>query len=85
LPATVIDRGERAPDLRWKRTVAEWAIQLYAEGWVAQARNVESRTQDQIYREVHSRMAAEMERQLALQGYYVPFAPVRLVVARKES
>jgi ubiquinone/menaquinone biosynthesis C-methylase UbiE len=83
LPATVTNTAERALDLCWKRTVAERAIRLYAEGWVMQARNVESRTQGQIYREVHSRMAAEMERQLTTQGYYVPFALVRLVVARK--
>jgi ubiquinone/menaquinone biosynthesis C-methylase UbiE len=83
LPAKVTGRGERAPDVRWNRQVAERAIQLYAEGWVAQARNGDSRAQEQIYHDVHCRMAVEMERQLALQGYYVPFGPVRLVVTRK--
>jgi SAM-dependent methyltransferase len=83
LPVTVIDRGERELDVRWDRQAAERAIALYAEGWVAQACLADPATQQQTRIEVHSRMATEMERQLATQGYYVPFGPVRMVVARK--
>jgi SAM-dependent methyltransferase len=83
LPLTVIDRGERGLDVRWDRQVAERAISLYVEGWVAQARLADPTTQEQARSEVHSRMVAEMERQLAMQGYYVPFGPVRMVVAQK--
>jgi SAM-dependent methyltransferase len=83
LPVTVIDRGEQELDVRWSRQVAERAIVLYAEGWVAQARLADQVAQEQTRIEVHSRMVAEMERQLDTQGYYVPFGPVRMVVAQK--
>jgi SAM-dependent methyltransferase len=82
-PVTVIDQAERELDVQWARQVAERAIALYAEGWVAQARVDDRAAQEQTRREVHGRMAAEMERQLATQGYYVPFGPVRMVVAQK--
>ena len=83
LPVTVIDRRERALDVRWGRQVAERAIGLYAQGWVAQARVADQVAQEQTRIEAHSRMVAEMERQLDTQGYYVPFGPVRMVVAQK--
>ena len=82
LPVVVVDRGERGLDVRWDRQVAERAVALYAEGWVAQARVGSPAAQEQV-RKVRGRMAAEMERQLASQGYYVPFGPVRMVVAQK--
>jgi len=83
LPVVVVGRGERSLDVRWDRPVAERAIALYAEGWVAQTRATDRAAQEQIRGEVHSRMLAEMEQQLAAQGYYVPFGPVRLVVAQR--
>jgi SAM-dependent methyltransferase len=83
LPVAVIDRGERDMDVRWSRQVAERAIALYAEGWVAQACLADPATQQQTRIEVHSQMATDMERQLDMQGYYAPFGPVRMVVARK--
>ncbi|UCC65188.1 MAG: methyltransferase domain-containing protein [Anaerolineae bacterium] len=83
LPVVVVDRGERGMDVRWNRQVAERAVALYAEGWVAQARVGGLAAQEQICNEVHRRMAAEMERQLASQGYYMPFGPVRMVVVQK--
>ena len=82
-PVTVTDRAERALDVRWDRQVAERAIQLYAEGWAAQARAADQAAQVRTRDEVHQRMVAEMERQFATQGYYVPFGPVRMIVARK--
>jgi SAM-dependent methyltransferase len=83
LPVVMADQGEHALDVRWGRQVAERAVALYAEGWVAQARVPDPAAQEQSCIEVHSRMVAEMERQLDTQGYYVPFGPVRMVVARK--
>jgi SAM-dependent methyltransferase len=83
LPATVIDQGERRLDVQWERKVAERAIELYAEGWVAQARLTAPTEQARLYGETHTRMAAEIGRQLSKRGYYVPFGPVRIVVARK--
>jgi SAM-dependent methyltransferase len=83
LQVAVIDRGEQGLDVRWSQQVAERAIELYAEGWVAQARLADPAAQQQTHIEVHSQMATEMERQLATQGYYVPFGPLRMVVARK--
>lgn len=83
LPMVVIDRKEHALNVCWNRQVAERAIALYAAGWVAQTRTADRTAQEQTRLEVHDRMAAEMERQLDTQGYYVPFGPVRMVLARK--
>jgi SAM-dependent methyltransferase len=85
LPARVTDRRQRPLDARWDREVAERAIALYAEGWVAQARLPGRAEQDRLRREVLDRLAADMRVQLGTQGYYVPFGPVRLVLARKTS
>ena len=83
LPLAVMDRGERGLDVRWNRRVAERAIALYTEGWVAQTRAADRTAQEQTRIKVHGQMAAEMERQLEMRWYYVPFGPVRMVVARK--
>jgi len=83
LPVVVMDRGECALDVQWNRQVAERAIALYAAGWAAQTRDADHAAQEQTCAEVHRRMATEMERQLETQGYYAPFGPVRVIVARK--
>ena len=83
LPVAVQDRGERALDVRWDRPVAERAIALYAEGWVAQTRSDDGAARERTRAAVHDHMAAEMERQLDTRGYYVPFGPVRMVTAQK--
>lgn len=83
LPLRVMDRGKRDLDTRWDRRVAERAIALYAEGWVAQARAADPQKRKRTYDEEHSRMEAEMERQLEERGCYVPFGPMRMVVVRK--
>jgi SAM-dependent methyltransferase len=84
LPLAVTDRAERPLDVRWGREVAERAVALYAEGWAAQARLDDEAAEEQARRDACRRMAADMERQLAERGHYVPFGPVRIVVARKE-
>jgi SAM-dependent methyltransferase len=81
LPLVVVDRAERALDIRWDREVAERAIPLYSEGWGVQAQLKDRLAADRV----SSRMLESMERQLAQRGYYVPFGPVRMVVARKEG
>ncbi len=83
LPLRVMERRERDLELRWDRQVAERAIALYAEGWVAQVRAADPKERKRIYDEEHARMKAEMERQLQERGYYVPFGPMRMVIARK--
>jgi SAM-dependent methyltransferase len=83
LPVAVIDQGERDLAVRWNRQVAERAIPLYAKGWAVQARVAGFVAQEKTRNEVHSRMLTEMESQLTTQGYYVPFGPARMVVARK--
>jgi ubiquinone/menaquinone biosynthesis C-methylase UbiE len=83
LPVEVVYRSERALDVRWDCEVAKRAIVLYAEGWVAQTRVADEMLKQEIHTEVYRQMEEEVERQLATQGYYVPFGPVRLVVARK--
>lgn len=83
LPLRVMEHGERDLDARWDRQVAERAIALYAEGWVAQVRAAEPKERKRICDKEHARMKAEMERQFRNQGYYVPFGPMRMVIARK--
>jgi SAM-dependent methyltransferase len=83
LPIVVVDRAERALDVRWNCEVAKQAIALYAEGWVAQTRVADEMVREGIHNEVYRQMEEEVERQLATQGYYVPFGPVRLVLARR--
>lgn len=85
LPLVVIERAERALDVRWGRAVAERAVDLYAAGWVAQAHPSDAGEEARVYQEVHRRMTAEIERQLQEQGYYVPFGPVRLINARRSG
>jgi hypothetical protein len=81
LPLAVIDRAERALDISWDRDVAERAVALYAGGWATQARVDDEAARGQARRDTYLRMAADMERQLAQRGTYVPFGPVRMVVA----
>jgi ubiquinone/menaquinone biosynthesis C-methylase UbiE len=83
LPFLITERGERPLNIRWSRQVAERAITLYAEGWVAQARVDDPVAQQRIYREAHSRMREQVEQQLQETGYYVPFEPIQLVIAEK--
>lgn len=87
LPVAWIDRGERSLDVRWDREMAGAAVRLYAEGWVAQMRLPEGNeaARRAAYRDVLAGMQAEVEGQMSRQGYYVPFGPVRMVVARKED
>ena len=85
LQAVVTEQGKRDLDVRWGHQVAERAAALYAEGWVAQARLEGTSEQERAHAEAYRRAKAEMEQQLAGQGYYVPFGPVRMVEARKHE
>jgi hypothetical protein len=78
-----VGREQRALDVRWERPVAERAVALYAEGQVAQMRLRDPAQRERVRRRVHRAMAAQMERQFASRGAYVPFDPIRMVVARK--
>jgi SAM-dependent methyltransferase len=83
LPVIVLEKAERALDVRWDRQVAERAIELYSEGWVAQAQLANADERQRLYDEVYIRMEAEMVNQLNMQGYYVPFGPIRIVILQK--
>jgi len=85
LPVTLIDQGEQELGVQWDRKVARAAVRLYAEGWVAQMRlpKDDKAARETAYQEVLARMEAEVEEQMARQGYYIPFDPVRIVVAQK--
>jgi ubiquinone/menaquinone biosynthesis C-methylase UbiE len=85
LPVAVTDESERALDVRWERPVAERAIAMYADGWVAQSRETDRERQEQVRSQALRRMRAELERQLATRGYYVPFGAIQMVVARKRA
>ena len=83
LPFETTGQAEQALDAKWSRLVAERAVELYADGWVGQTRISGSHERARVRAEVLHRMRSEMERQLAVQGYYVPFGPARMVEARK--
>jgi ubiquinone/menaquinone biosynthesis C-methylase UbiE len=85
LPVVWIEGAERALDVRWMGEVAMRAVELYAEGWVAQMRlpAKDRATRELAYRETLNRLQSEVETQMTRQGYYVPFDLVRMVVAHK--
>jgi ubiquinone/menaquinone biosynthesis C-methylase UbiE len=83
LSLAVTERMERALDVRWDRQVAERAIALYATGWLAQARVEDQSARERLRCDVSCHMAVQMEHQLATQGYFVPFGPLRMVVTSK--
>ena len=85
LPLMVIDRAECSLDVRWSRDVAERAAALYAEGWVVQTRPEDELAGQRVRCEVYSDMLEDVERQLVENSYYVPFGPVRMVVAQKNA
>ncbi len=82
LPVREVERGERRLDIRWEREIAERAIALYAEGWVAQRRGHRDR---RLYDEKFTAMNSDMEDQLREQGYYVPFGPIRMIIVEKRD
>jgi len=83
LPVAWIDRAERALDVRWGCEIAQRAATLYAEGWAAQTRPQDEASRRTACRDALARIEAEVEAQIAGQGYYVPFGPVRMAVIRK--
>ncbi len=83
LPIKILAREERALDVQWNREVADKAIELYAKGWVAQARVTEKKERDLVYEETYDKMKEKMEKQFITQGYYVPFGPVRMIISQK--
>jgi SAM-dependent methyltransferase len=84
LPLVVAERAERALEVRWDREVAQRAISLYATGWAVQAGPGDVEEESRIYEQVRRRMSIDMEDQLLQQGHYVPFGPMRLLIARKD-
>jgi ubiquinone/menaquinone biosynthesis C-methylase UbiE len=83
LPIAVTDRAERAIHVRWDRETALRAISLYADGYSEQIRSPDAAPRALARAEAYARMERDMEDQLARQGYYVPFGPIRMVVAGK--
>lgn len=83
LPVELEQRAERPLDVAWNRQVAERAVQLYAEGYVAQAHLANPLIRQTCYARKYRQMRVDMERQLQDQGYYLPFAATRMVIARK--
>lgn len=78
----VILTDEYNPDVRWDRRTGEVAVELYARGWAEQRR---SDSKERAYHEALARMRADLERQLAAQGYFNPCRPIKLVVAERRS
>lgn len=83
LPLEGLELRERTIDARWRREIAERAIELYAEGWEGQVRSEDPEAKAKAHAEAHEQMREEMERQLGKTGTYTPFGPIRLAIARK--
>lgn len=85
VPVSIVDRSERSLDVRWDRTVAERAIAVYADGWLGQIRDADPEKRERIRIAVYQKMREDMIRQLDAQGFYTPFGPTRMIVARKTA
>jgi len=83
LPLEGLILAERSLGVRWDRTVAERAIELYADGWEAQVRSDDPAEKAKARAEALARMREEMEQQLVERGFYVPFGPIRLGIAER--
>lgn len=79
----VLTLQERELDTQWNREAAERAIELYADGWQGQVRSGEPAVKERARKQARARMRGDMERQFAKRNFYVPFGPIRLIVARK--
>jgi len=83
LPLQLLGQAERPVDVRWPREVAERAVNLYAHGYVSQARVEDPQARSELYERTHARMRADMERQFRAQGCFVPTKAVRMITAVK--
>ena len=83
LSVQILERAEREPDVRWDRATAECAVSLYCRGWLEQRKQGDPEGAEQGAIRYAERLRREAERQLARRGYYVPFAPIRMVVCQK--
>lgn len=79
----IITKMEYVLDVQWDRAVAEKAIELYAQGWVAQTRPRRKKPVVHSYEQVYQRMKSNMNKQFAEQGFYVPFGPIYVHVMKK--
>jgi ubiquinone/menaquinone biosynthesis C-methylase UbiE len=78
-------KDEFALNVKWNRPVAETAIKLYSKGWAAQSRVTNAKQKESVRIATYKRLKADMEQQLRNKGFYVPHAPVRMVVAAKNQ
>jgi len=83
LPVEPLRFDERELNVRWNREIAERAIELYADGWEAQVRSDDPGAKREARAVTLARMRDDLERQLTDRGFYVPFGPIRLAIARK--
>lgn len=83
MPLHIQERSECKLDVKWDRMTAEKAIALYAQGYVKQTRARDEEERKTVYNETYNRMKVEMDRQLAKNGYFVPFESVRMVISKK--
>jgi ubiquinone/menaquinone biosynthesis C-methylase UbiE len=85
LPVEILDFAEQTVDSRWTQEIAEKAIELYAQGWAAQARHSKGDDQEQTYTQIYQRLQKDLEKQLSSKGYFIPFGPIRMLTLRKTS
>jgi ubiquinone/menaquinone biosynthesis C-methylase UbiE len=70
-------------DVKWNRNIAAQAIQLYAQGWVAQTELTGEEDRQRAYNTVYQAMKKDMEQQIHTRGYFVPFTSLRMVMIQR--
>jgi len=70
-------------DVKWKRHIAERAIELYADGWIAQTELTDAHDKERLFDKVYHDMKTSMEEQLKKHGFYMPFDNMRMIVFQK--
>jgi hypothetical protein len=83
LPFDVIKEQPLLTEVKWNRHIAEKAIELYAQGWVAQTELTDDQEKKKAYKIIYEEMKSNMERQLHDRGYFVPFESMRMLVVQR--
>jgi ubiquinone/menaquinone biosynthesis C-methylase UbiE len=76
-------RAERSIDVKWNRKAAEYAIGLYAEGWLEQKKQGNGEVTKEALDEYVQKLMSEADHQLSTRGFFVPFGPIRMIACRK--
>lgn len=83
LPYDVINDQPLEIDVKWKRHIAERAIELYAHGWVDQTELADEHEKKKAFSCIYEHMKKDMEQQIHTRGYYVPFGSLHMLLLQR--